>query len=102
MIEIVTQVLPHLALAMSDGGGDGGGELALLLAGPAAGAGMYWALYRYYRNTDKSHNFERDTHVEAGPVQGTEHKINEIRGTQSRSTKGKNESQHRTRVQRVG
>jgi len=34
-------------------------SLALLLLGPGGGIGLYWALYRYYRNTDKSHAFER-------------------------------------------
>ena len=48
---------------MSDDGG-----LALLLLGPAGGAGLYWMLYRYYRNTDKSHAFERETEVKAKPV----------------------------------
>ena len=28
-------------------------SLAILLMGPAGGAGLYWMLYRYYRNTDK-------------------------------------------------
>ena len=42
-------------------------ELLFLLLGPASGVGLYWALYRYYRNTDKSHAFERETAVEAKP-----------------------------------
>ena len=32
---------------------NGGGTMALLALGPAGGAGLYWALYRYYRNNDK-------------------------------------------------
>ena len=52
---------------MSDDGG-----LALLLLGPAGGAGLYWMLYRYYRNTDKSHAFERETEIKAQPVTGAD------------------------------
>ena len=45
---------------MSDDNG-----LWLLAIGPAGATALYWALYRYYRNTDKSHAFERETAVEA-------------------------------------
>ena len=58
---------------MSDDSG-----LALLLLGPAGAAGLYWALYRYYRNTDKSHAFEHETDVVAQPVTGSDQKISEI------------------------
>ncbi len=53
--------------------GDSG--LWLLALGPAGATGLYWALYRYYRNTDKSHDFERETLVEAQPVTGSDEKI---------------------------
>ena len=58
---------------MSDDGG-----LWLLLAGPAGATALYWALYRYYRNTDKSHSFERETNVEAKPVTGSDEKVEEV------------------------
>ena len=45
---------------MSDNSG-----LWLLAIGPAGATALYWALYRYYRNTDKSHAFERETSIEA-------------------------------------
>jgi hypothetical protein len=48
---------------MSDDGG-----LSILLLGPAGATGLYWFLYRYYRNTDKSHDFEHETAVVAKPV----------------------------------
>ena len=83
---------------MSDDGG-----LALLLLGPAGGAGLYWMLYRYYRNTDKSHAFERETVVEAQPVTGAEHdrKIDEVKGTQASQIRGNNVADFRKRVQRM-
>ena len=81
---------------MSDDGG-----LALLLLGPAGGAGLYWALYRYYRNTDKSHAFERETAVEAKPVTGSESKVDTVTGTQATRIPGDNVKAYRQRVERV-
>lgn len=72
----------------------------LLLMGPAGGGLVYWSIYRYYRNTDKTHQFERETRVETKPIQGQDHKIRSIRGTKRSSLQGRNESNHRTRVQR--
>jgi hypothetical protein len=76
--------------------------LALLALGPAGAAGLYWALYRYYRNTDKSHAFERETRVEAKPVTGSETKVGTNNGTQARRIEGDNVREYRRRVQRIG
>ena len=73
----------------------------LLLAGPAGAVGLYWGLYRYYRNTDKSHAFERETAVEAKPVTGSDQKVDEVRGTQKTRIDGDNVRDHRKRVARV-
>ena len=81
---------------MSDDGG-----LWLLLAGPAGATALYWALYRYYRNTDKSHAFERETKVDAKPVTGSDHKVDEVKGTQRTRIEGDNVGAYRQRVQRV-
>jgi len=81
---------------MSDDGG-----LALLLLGPAGATGLYWYLYRYYRNTDKSHAFERETSVDAKPVTGTDDKIDHIEGTQQTRIAGDNVTEFRKRVQRI-
>ncbi|MCL7715197.1 hypothetical protein [Stenotrophomonas mori] len=80
---------------MSDDSG-----LWLLAAGPAGATALYWALYRYYRNTDKSHAFERETAIEAKPVTGTDVKVGEVRGTQQRRIDGDNTGAHRRRVGR--
>jgi hypothetical protein len=101
MSTLIAEVLPQLAMMSSESDSDGG-ELWLLLSGPAAGASLYWALFRYYRNTDKSHSFEHETRVIAQPVQGEDRKVDEIRGTRSSSTEGRNESTYRRRVQRLG
>ena len=81
---------------MSDDSG-----LWLLLLGPAGATGLYWALYRHYRNTDKSHAFERETTVEAKPVTGSDRKVDEIIGTQETRIRGDNVTAYRQRVQRI-
>ncbi len=81
---------------MSDDGG-----LWLLMLGPAGATGLYWFLYRYYRNTDKSHAFEHESAVDAKPVTGSEHKIDEVKGTQETRIRGDNVREYRKRVQRV-
>lgn len=80
---------------------DEGGSGWLLLAGPAAGVAVYTMLFRYYRNTDKSHQFERETIIEAQPVTGTDGKVDEVRGTKRTSIDGNNVKSFRQRVQRV-
>jgi hypothetical protein len=77
------------------------GALWLLAAGPAGAAGLYWLLYRYYRNTDKSHAFERETAVDAKPVTGSETQVGEITGTQQTRIDGNNVGEYRKRVQRM-
>lgn len=79
------------------------GSLALLLLGPAGGTGLYWMLYRYYRNTDKSHAFERETAIDAKPVTGSEgdRKVDRVTGTRESRIKGDNASAYRQRVERV-
>jgi hypothetical protein len=84
---------------MSD---DGGGLFALLAAGPASATGLYWYLYRHYRNTDKSHAFERETEVVAKPVTGTDHKVGEVKGTQQKRIDDDNVGDYRERVARIG
>ena len=81
---------------MSDDGG-----LWLLLLGPGGAAALYWALYRYYRNTDKSHAFERETTVEAKPVTGSDSKVDEVKGTRETRIRGDNVGAYRERVERV-
>lgn len=76
-------------------------SVALLLLGPAGATGLYWALYRYYRNTDKSHAFERETLVHAKPVTGNDRKVDRVVGTQRSKIKGNNVDKHRERVNRI-
>ena len=77
------------------------GPIWILAAGPAGALGTYWAIYRYYRNTDKSHAFERDTLIDAEPVQGGEQKVDRISKTRDSDIDGDNSSKYRERVQRL-
>ncbi len=78
----------------------GGGILALLALGPAGAIGTYWLVYRYYRNTDKSHAFERETLIHAQPVAGEEEKVGHISKTKDSEIDGDNSDSYRARVQR--
>lgn len=81
---------------MSDDNG-----LWLLALGPAGATALYWALYRYYRNTDKSHDFEHETKIEAKPVTGSDRRVDEVIGTRETRIRGDNVRAYRQRVQRV-
>lgn len=89
-------MIDFMLIASSDSGG------WLLLAGPVVGGAIYGGLYTYYRNTDKSHQFERTTSIDAKPVTGNDVKIDEVHRTKRTSISGNNRSDHRERVQRVG
>ncbi len=82
---------------------DNDGILFLLAMGPASAVGLYWMLYRYYRNTDKSHGFEHETHIESQPVTGADRdvKVGEVRGTQATQIPGNNLGDYRRRVKRM-
>ncbi|MGH8091560.1 MAG: hypothetical protein ACREO6_08930 [Rudaea sp.] len=80
---------------MSDGG------LGILLLGPAGATGLYWMLYRYYRNTDKSYDFEHKASIEAKPVVGEDAKVGEVKGTTKAQIDGNNVRKYRDRVRRV-
>lgn len=88
-------MIAALLAASSDGG-----PAWLLIIGPAGGGAMYYGLWQYYRNTGKSHSFERETKVAAKPVTGNDRKVDEIKGTKKSGIDGDNHTDHRQRVQR--
>ncbi len=77
-----------------------GGPAWLLVLGPAGGGALYFGLWSYYRNTGKSHSFERETRIAAKPVSGNDTKVDEIKGTKKSDIDGDNHTNHRQRVQR--
>ncbi len=100
---MIAAVITELATAFVAAADDGdGGPIWLLALGPAGGAGVYFLAWRYYRNTDKSHSFERETRIEAKPITGNDAKVDEIKGTKKSGIDGNNRSNHRQRVQRLG
>ncbi|WP_018155994.1 hypothetical protein [Demetria terragena] len=100
LIPIVTDYA-SLAAAADTSSTQSGPPWWILAAGPVGGAGTYWAIYKYYRNQDKSHHFERDTLISEKPVEGTEKVIDQIRKTSDPDIDGGNGSSHRERVKRV-
>lgn len=80
---------------------DEGSLLLLLLLGPVGAIALYWVLYRYYRNTDKSHAFEYETTVKADTVTGSDQKVDEVTGTQQQRISGENLRDYRKRVRRI-
>ena len=94
--------LVHVAsfIAQSIDGAPDSGAGWILLIGPAGGAAVYYAGWRYYRNTHRSHAFEHETRITAQPVTGDDEKVREIKGTRQPYIDGDNKSNHRQRVQR--
>ena len=80
---------------------DSDAVLFLLALGPASAVGYYWVIYRHYRNTDKSHAYERDTLISAQPVAGHREKVRHISRTRSSGIDGDNSGSHRARVERL-
>ncbi len=74
--------------------------LFLLALGPASAAGFYWLMHRHYRNTDKSHAYERETAAEVLALTGTDadRKVDVNLGTRASRIEGDNGGEHRQRV----
>jgi hypothetical protein len=94
----MTPLLIDLLIALQSSSNGSGW---ILLAGPAGAAGTYWALYQYYRNTNKSHDFEHDTVIESQLITGGEQQVDRVQGTQRTTINGDNVSNYRQRVRRV-
>lgn len=80
---------------------DEGTPYLLLLLGPAGAVGVYWGLYRYYRNTDKSHSFEKETLVVTQAVRTRDTKVGDRNGTSESEIDGANSTKFRERVRRI-
>jgi hypothetical protein len=97
MIELLAEAAPLVTLAA-----DSDSPVWLLALGPVGGVITWLSIYRFYRNTDKSHRFEKETIVHAEPPTGDEQKVGENNGTTATEIKGSNVSRYRERVKRVG
>lgn len=99
-IALLTTLAAQVAPTLVDGAPDSDGPVWLLALGPAGAIALYGLLFRYYRNTDKRHNFERETAVKA-QVTGNQGKVGEVRRTRNRRIEGDNVAEFRQRVRRV-
>lgn len=70
----------------------------LLAIGPVGAASFYWAVWRAYRNTDKSHAYEHETDVVVSNMTGVDVKIGTNNGTRDTSIRGDNSDSPRQRV----
>lgn len=99
LAELAADPATPLLLAQS---GDGAIGLAFpFLAGPAVFAAVYGGIYRYYRNTDKRHHFERETEVSVGNLRQSDRRVGANNRQKSRSMAGRNDTDHLQRVRRI-
>ena len=99
---MIALLLSHLPVALQSSDSGGSGSILLLIAGPVAGSALYAAVYRYYRNADKTDAFERETRVAlTTEITGQEHKVDEGRGTRDRRVRGDNSADFRARVAKL-
>jgi hypothetical protein len=101
MIDLTLGLITGLVTAILPAASSEDGAVWLLAAGPVGGVATYWAIYRYYRNHDKTHEFERDTIIHPQPVKGGEAKVGHISRTRNSQIENGNEDDFRRRVQRV-
>lgn len=98
---MIGALLADVAAAGLVASGQDGAPGWLLLLGPVGAGVFYAAFWNYYRNTDESHAFERETRITAKPITGHDAKVREVTGTRESRIDGDNHSDHRRRVQRV-
>ena len=99
LAEITADPATMMLLADSDSGAAG---IAFpFLAGPAVFAAVYGGIYRYYRNTDKRHRYERETQVAVGNLRQGDQKVGRRTRLRNRSMSGRNETDPLERVPRI-
>ncbi len=104
MIDLIHQLLPvldHFAHYSSDDS-DNNNPIWLLAAGPVAAVAIYTTLFRYYRNTDKRNQYEKETATKLlDPITGTDQKVGQVRGVRNSRVQGDNVADYRQRVKRI-
>jgi|SRR5699024_11165931 len=103
MVELLTAMTADPATAtILAGSGDGAVGLAFpFVSGPAVFAAVYVGIYRYYRNTDKRHHFEKETDVAVGNLTQGDRKRGSNNRQKSRTMNGANQDDALTRVRRI-
>lgn len=87
-------LLSNLIVAASDADWPGW----LLALGPVGAASFYWAVWQSYRNTGKSHSFERETEIVVSNLTGGDVKVGTNNGTTETSIRGRNDTTPRQRL----
>ena len=100
LAELAADPTTMMLLADSDSGSGAGIALPFLM-GPVVFAAVYGGIYRYYRNTDKRHHFEKDTEVAVGNLDTQDLKIGTNNRQSSRAMGGRNSTDHLQRVRRI-
>ncbi|GAA1487780.1 hypothetical protein [Brachybacterium sacelli] len=92
---------PVAPMLLADSGDGAIGIAFPFIAGPAVFAAVYGGIYRYYRNTDKRHRFERETDVAVGNLRSQDRKVGSNNRQKSRTMSGDNSTDHLQRVRRI-
>jgi hypothetical protein len=92
---------PTAAMLLADSGDGAAGIAFPFLAGPAVFLGVYIGIYRYYRNTDKRHEFEKKTDVAVGNLRSGDRRVGSNNRQKSRTMSGQNSTDHLERVRRI-
>lgn len=99
LAELAADPTTMMLLADSDSGAIG---IAFpFIAGPAVFAAVYGGIYRYYRNTDKRHEYEKETEVAVGNLRSGDRRVGSNNRQKSRSMSGRNSTEHLQRVRRI-
>ena len=102
LADAATAADPVAAIILA-GSGDSAvaGLLFPFVAGPAVFALVYGGIYRYYRNTDKRHYFERETEVAVGNLRTSDRRRGSNNRQRNRTMSGANQDDHLQRVNRI-
>ena len=92
---------PTAAMLLADSGDGAAGIAFPFLLGPAVFLGTYIGIYRYYRNTDKRHHFEKETEVAVGNLQQDDRKVRSKTRLKNRHMSDSNVTDHLKRVRRI-
>ncbi|MCT1384185.1 hypothetical protein M4D54_00815 [Brachybacterium sp. p3-SID1565] len=102
LADAATAVDPTAVMILADSGDSGVvGLMFPFIAGPAVFAAVYGGIYRYYRNTDKRHHFEKETEVAVGNLRTGDRRRGSNNRQSSRTMSGANQDNHLERVRRI-
>lgn len=63
--------------------------------------GVYFGIFRYYRNTDKNFKFEQETSIQTKNMMSSDYIVGSRNGTSDKYIDNRNSHDHRKRVMRI-